>query len=214
MSSLNEIFNFLEPKQLRINSFEEDDSIFKKIELLDKNYNMWNVIINVINEKEMSTELNKSRFVKNTMESILDNYTKNNLFSKFKYKSPIIKSQLQTKIKNMEFSGYDVWKFISDYFKISLFINNEIVFKIGSYDKVLIFEKGHLIYKTEYLINEDELKEYMIDKYLLEEEDYLGYKKYKINELRELCSKIGINIEKDGKKKIKKELIDEISLKI
>ena len=223
---MEEIFYCLEPNQCEINSLEKQSlkPIHNKLQLFKNKYsnNIYFIIFILNNIELLSNTMDEqiSLFDKN-ITSIIENINKNNLFNKFEYtKNKLIKKKtLIEKLNGKNFNGYDIYKFLVDFYKINIYIvidNYVFSFINNDENKNYIFQMEdknyYLLNYSDYNISDKELGLFLEDKIIIDETVFLTYKNLKINELKDLANKYDISLSNDKKVKTKSLLIDDISL--
>lgn len=217
MNSLKEMFNCLDVNQLKYNHNSlSNDSLLDNKFLKDlskydfKNeMSIWNILYFVKNNLENKTFIEQEKLIKENNLFMLDeiNKVKNKEYDK----SDIIES-----IKNNSNQSFTSKIFLSNYYQITLYI---FYFDINICLKFGDFNKKHLI-----VITKDKcLLYYNDDKYninlnnndnIINYDEFKNFKKYKIDDLKNFCKKLNINLFKNDKKKIKKDLIIDIEDKL
>lgn len=222
---MENIFRSLCPKQVRINSLEEEkffEKTYKYLELFENKYsnNLFFILFLVLNKSNLiitpeEQVTNFEIFINNLLEKV----NKENLFYKFNYNknSLIKKGKLVSKLLNKNLDGYDLIKLFSDYFKINIFIitmeykfnfindinSNNYLFELkDSYYRLMYINKNI------YNLNTDQLN---LNKNIEVDEELIhNYKNYKIAEIKKICDKLKINLYKEDKLKNKSILLLDI----
>lgn len=190
MEEINKIFKLLEPNQELISKSLSNNSFLNKIE----NRNNIFLILFLLDKKlELKTEIEKNELFKKYIFEILE-----------KVNNIKIQKLINEKIHNLT-----LFEFLSEFYKKSFFIyyqELDIYIKIGNYDDIMYLNLiNNFVEKNNELKNNKEIIEKIINS-----NDLKNYKKFKVNEIRELAKKLKIELEINNKKKIKNELLLEI----
>lgn len=209
MTDVLNIFKSLEPNQVKIKSVSlNEPSFLKKFNRLDLNINseyknrLWFIFYYLENNDTTTIDINNNfeKFMNKKLED----------FQKISNKK-FNKSEISTSILNKSNDGFTSKIYISELFDITLFIyysNNDLLLKFGNgLNSYLVCMKGDdaILY-----FNSNENTYSNKNESYIDVEDILNFKKLKIGELRSLAEKFSINIKKDNKFKLKKDLLDEI----
>lgn len=190
MEEINKIFKLLEPNQELISKSLSNNSFLNKIE----NRNNIFLILFLLDKKlELKTEIEKNELFKKYIFEILE-----------KVNNIKIQKLINEKIHNLT-----LFEFLSEFYKKSFFIyyqELDIYIKIGNYDDIMYLNLiNNFVEENNELKNNKEIIEKIINS-----NDLKNYKKFKVNEIRELAKKLKIELEINNKKKIKNELLLEI----
>jgi hypothetical protein len=190
MEEINKIFKLLEPNQELISKSLSNNSFLNKIE----NRNNIFLILFLLDKKlELKTEIEKNELFKKYIFEILE-----------KVNNIKIQKLINGKIHNLT-----LFEFLSEFYKKSFFIyyqELDIYIKIGNYDDIMYLNLiNNFVEENNELKNNKEIIEKIINS-----NDLKNYKKFKVNEIRELAKKLKIELEINNKKKIKNELLLEI----
>ena len=190
MEEINKIFKLLEPNQELISKSLSNNSFLNKIE----NRNNIFLILFLLDKKlELKTEIEKNELFKKYIFEILE-----------KVNNIKIQKLINEKIHNLT-----LFEFLSEFYKKSFFIyyqELDIYIKIGNYDDIMYLNLiNNFVEENNELKNNKEIIEKIINS-----NDLKNYKKFKVNEIRELSKKLKIELEINNKKKIKNELLLEI----
>jgi len=225
---MENIFRSLSSKQLPINFLKEDtedkdlDNKYSYLNLFDSKYstNLFFILFLLKNKNNLLlTPDEQVKTFENFLLNLIDEFNKQNFFIKFNYNKNILikKKNLFFKILNKNLNGYDLIKLFVDYLNVNIFIDTgDYIFKFinninsNNYMFNKIDNNYKLIYlnKDKYNLDKDNIN--LDNKIIIEEEVFISYKKYKLLELTELCSRLKINNYIDGKKKNKKQLLLDI----
>ena len=217
MSNLQEIFNCLESQQIKYNhnSLTNDsllDSAFlKDMEMykFQKDLSIWNIFFFIKNNLANKTYIEQDELLEKSMSIMLDEFNKE---TKKEYnKKEIIKS-----IKENTNNELTSKLFLSNYYKISLYIYYHDInccIKFGNYEEkyliVIVKNKSYLYFNDDnYKIND------ILDYNIIEYDEIKNYKKLKIDDLRDFCTRLNIDLYKNEKKKVKAILIENIKEKL
>lgn len=217
MSNLYEIFNCLEPQQNKYNhnSLTKDsllDNVFlKDMEMykFPKDLSIWNILFFIKNNLENKTHIEQEELLEKSMSIMLDIFNKET--NKEYKKREIIKS-----IKDNTNNELTSKLFLSNFYKISLYIYYHDInccIKFGNYEDkhliVIVKNKSYLYFNDDdYKMNDT------LDCNIIEYDEIKNYKKLKIDDLRDFCKRLNIDLYKDEKKKVKAILIQNIKEKL
>ena len=220
---MEEIFKSLDINQVKINSLDDYTSSdkYNRLKLFKNKYSnyIYFILFVINNESILGDTLDDQINSYNEFSLKLYDELSNELFNKFNYKSNkcIKKKILLDKIKNKVYDGYDIYKFISDYFKINLYIRVKefiFVFISGEDNKNYFFENDdgyELVYIKDYNVTDEEIEILREDGIMIEDFIFLEYKTYKVDKLKDLSTRCKLPLYDDKKLKNKDKLIDELN---
>lgn len=218
MSTINDIFNCLEPNQLRYNhSSLSNNSLLDSKFLEHKNLykfntdlSIWDIIYFIKNQLDNKTELEQQDQIKKNVSIMLDEFNKES-------NKEYIKKDIINSIKNNTNDCFISKLFLSNYYNSTIYFyyhDIDICIKFGDYENkyliVITKNKAHFYYNLDdYQISIED------DKKIINYKELMQYKKYKIEELRNFCKKLNINLYNENeKKKIRKDLLEDVKDKI
>ena len=220
---MEEIFKSLDTNQVKINSLDDYTSSdkYNKLKLFKNKYSnyIYFILFVINNESILGQTLDEQIKLYDEFSLKLFDEFSNELFNKFNYKSNkcIKKNILLNKIKNKEYDGYDIYKFISDYFKINIYIKVKdfiFVFISNKDSKNYFFEneEGYeLVYIKDYNVTDEEIEILREDSIMIEDFIFLEYKTYKVDKLKDLSTRCKLSLYDDKKLKNKNKLIEELN---
>ena len=235
MSSLDELFNCLEENQIKYNhnSLSNDSLLENKflegMELYNfkNDMSIWNLLYYIKHNLELKTPIEQEKLLRENNSFMLDEFDKDKEKLYAYVKGDIIES-----IKNNTNNSLTAKLFLANYYNINLYVyynDIDICIKfsgesvVGQNDEVEdnATKNKYLIVITKnkafhYYDDEDDYTIDINDDDVIKYEELKNYKKYKIDELREFCTKLKIDLYSDSdekKKKIKKVLIENIQEK-
>jgi len=228
MSSLDELFNCLEENQIKYNhnSLSNDSLLENKflegMELYNfkNDMSIWNILFFIKHNLELKTPIEQDKLLRENNSFMLDEFDKDKEKLYGYVKGDIIES-----IKKNTNNSLTSKLFLANYYKINLYVyynDIDICIKFTgeseqtgeqSYDKnkyLIVITKNKAFH---YYDDEDDYTIHINDNDVIKYDELMNYKKYKIDELREFCTKLKIDLYSDSekkKKKIKKVLIENI----
>ena len=224
---MEEIFKSLDINQVKINSLEDctlckSCNKYNRLKLFKNKYSnhIYFILFVINNTSVLENTLDEQIKLYDDFSLKIIDEINNKLFNKFNYKSNkcIKKKILMDKIKNKIYNGYDIYKFISDYFQINIYIKVKNFIFIFMYDKDnknYFFENNNteyeLVYINDYNVSADEIDILREDNIIIEDIIFLEYKTYKVDKLKDLSKKCKLSLYDNKKIKNKDKLIDDLN---
>jgi len=241
MSSLDELFNCLEENQIKYNhnSLSNDSLLENKflegMELYNfkNDMSIWNILYYIKHNLELKTPIEQDKLLRENNSFMLDEFDKDKQKLYAYVKGDIIES-----IKKNTNNSLTSKLFLANYYNINLYVyynDIDICIKFsgesgqtettgesgqggeqcdGNNEYLIVITKNKAFH---YYDDDDDYTININDHHnVIEYDELKNYKKYKIDELREFCTKLKIDLYSDSekkKKKIKKVLIENIQEK-
>lgn len=216
MDDIRIIFNQLDKNQTKIISSKDSLSKSSLINLnnyelynFNDNYdyknNLWFILYYLNNSIDDKTYIEQNSIFKDSMMKLLER------FGKEKYGKIYDKKELLDSIKNISNRGLSTKLYLSNLYKTNIYIfyiSLDICIKFGNYEDSYL-----LIYDNDNINLYSNLEDCMCeidDSIVVKYDDLKNYKKFKIDELRDLSERLKIELTENEKKKTKLQLLKNI----